>query len=86
MGWEFKPYLYILNCNVARATTRARPEEQQEIRVAGVDGEGRLVGAGMYRRLLLYLVLDKFKTSIYICFIDYAKAFTVWITINCGKF
>ena len=24
--------------------------------------------------------------NIYFCFIDYAKALTVWITINCGKF
>ena len=22
----------------------------------------------------------------YFCFVDYAKALTVWITINCGKF
>jgi len=28
----------------------------------------------------------EFKKSIYFCFIDYAKALTVWITINCGKF
>ena len=27
----------------------------------------------------------EFQKNIYICFIDYAKAF-VWITINCGKF
>ena len=27
-----------------------------------------------------------FQKNIYFCFIDYAKAFTVWITINCGKF
>ena len=26
-----------------------------------------------------------FQKNIYLCFIDYAKAF-VWITINCGKF
>ena len=26
------------------------------------------------------------KKHIYFCFIDYAKALTVWITINCGKF
>ena len=26
------------------------------------------------------------KKNIYFCFIDYAKALTVWITINCGKF
>ena len=27
----------------------------------------------------------EFQKNIYICFIDYAKAF-VWITTNCGKF
>ena len=27
----------------------------------------------------------EFQKNIYLCFIDYAKAF-VWITINCGKF
>ena len=27
-----------------------------------------------------------FQKNIYFCFIDYAKALTVWITINCGKF
>ena len=26
------------------------------------------------------------KKNIYFCFIDYAKALTVWITTNCGKF
>ena len=28
---------------------------------------------------------QEFQKNIYICFIDYSKAF-VWITINCGKF
>ena len=28
----------------------------------------------------------EFQKSIYFCFIDYAKALTVWITTNCGKF
>ena len=28
----------------------------------------------------------EFQENIYFCFIDYAKALTVWITINCGKF
>ena len=27
-----------------------------------------------------------FQKNIYFCFIDYAKALTGWITINCGKF
>ena len=26
------------------------------------------------------------EKNIYVCFIDYAKALTVWITTNCGKF
>ena len=28
----------------------------------------------------------EFQKNIYFCFRDYAKAFTVWITTNCGKF
>ena len=28
----------------------------------------------------------EFQKSIYFCFIDYAKAFDLWITTNCGKF
>ena len=28
----------------------------------------------------------EFQTNIYFCFIGYAKALTVWITTNCGKF
>ena len=28
----------------------------------------------------------EFQKNIYFCFIDHVKAFTVWITINCGKF
>ena len=28
----------------------------------------------------------EFQKNIYFCFIDYAKTFDSWITINCGKF
>ena len=28
----------------------------------------------------------EFQKNIYFCFLDYAKAFDVWITINCEKF
>ena len=28
----------------------------------------------------------EFQKNIYFCFTDYAKALTVWITTNCGKF
>ena len=44
-----------------------------------------------YTRILKYLleIIEKareFQKNIYFFFIDYAKALTVWITINCGKF
>ena len=29
---------------------------------------------------------QEFQKNIYFCFIDYAKAFDLWITTNCGKF
>ena len=28
----------------------------------------------------------EFQKNVYFCFIDYAKALTVWITTNCGNF
>ena len=34
----------------------------------------------------LLLISGTGKKNIYFCFIDYAKALTVWFTINCGKF
>ena len=37
----------------------------------------------------LLLIIEKareFQKNIYFCFIDYAKALTMWITMNCGKF
>ena len=37
----------------------------------------------------IHWIIEKareFQKNIYFCFIGYAKAFDVWITINCGKF
>ena len=37
----------------------------------------------------IHWIIEKareFQKSTYFCFIDYAKALTVWITTNCGKF
>ena len=37
----------------------------------------------------IHWIIEKakeFQKNIYFCFIDYTKALTVWITINCGKF
>ena len=37
----------------------------------------------------IHWIIEKardFQKSIYLCFIGYAKALTVWITTNCEKF
>ena len=37
----------------------------------------------------IHWIIEKaraFQKNIYFCFIDYAKAFDVWITANCGIF
>ena len=37
----------------------------------------------------IHWIIEKARESrknIYLCFIDYAKPLTVWITANCGKF
>ena len=37
----------------------------------------------------IHWIMEKvrdFQKNNYFCFLDYAKALTVWITINCGKF
>ena len=37
----------------------------------------------------IHWIIEKareFQKNIYFCFIDYAKALIVWITINCRKF
>ena len=47
------------------------------------------VQAGFRKGRGIHWIVEKardFQKNIYFCFIDYAKAFDVWITINCGKF
>ena len=42
-----------------------------------------------YQLTNIHWIIEKareFQENIYFCFIDYAKALTVWTTINCGKF
>ena len=47
-------------------------------------------GRGMRDQIAnIFWIIKKareFRKNIYFCCIDYAKALTVWITINCGKF
>ena len=38
------------------------------------------------RKQIKFPTSVEFQKNIYFCFIDYTKAFDVWITINCGKF
>ena len=42
----------------------------------------------IFREELCWIIKKarEFQKNIYVCFIDYAKPLTVWITINCGKF
>ena len=37
----------------------------------------------------IHCIIEKareFQKNIYLCFIDYTKPLTVWVTTNCGKF
>ena len=51
--------------------------------------QGSAFNSFVMSALIAHWVMEKaieFQGNIYFCFIDYAKAFTVWITTNCGKF
>ena len=48
--------------------------------------KGRGTGNQIANILWVMEKAREFQKSIYFCFLDYAKALTVWITINCGKF
>ena len=46
-------------------------------------------GRGTRDQIAICWIIEKareFQKNIYLCFIDYAKPLTVWITINCGNF
>ena len=48
--------------------------------------KGRGTRDQMANILWIIKKVREFQKNIYFCFIDYAKAFDVWITTNCGKF
>ena len=55
-----------------------------------LNGSGFRKGRGTRDQIAnIRWIMEKareFQKNIYFCFIDYAKPWTVWITINCGKF
>ena len=57
--------------------------------IPDVQGGFRKGTETRYQAANICWIIEKareFQKNIYLFFIDYAKAFDVWITINCGKF
>ena len=68
---------------------QARPQQYVNCEIPDVQA-GFRKGRGTRDQIAnICWIMEKareFQKNIYFCFIDYAKALTVWITINCGKF
>ena len=60
-----------VNCELPDVQAGFREAEEPEIKLP--------TSSGSWKK-------QEFQKNIYFCFIDYAKALTVWITIICGKF
>ena len=71
--------LKILQDRLQQYMNRELPDVQAGFR------KGRGTRDQIANILLIMENATEFQTDIYLCFMDYAKAF-VWITINCGKF
>ena len=72
--------LKILQARIQQYVNRELPDVQAGFRK----------GRGTRNQIAnIHWIIEKareFQKNIYFCFIDYAKALDVWITINCGKF
>ena len=75
-----KVMLKILQARLQQYMNRVLPDVQ-----AGF-GKGRGTRDQIANICWIIQKAREFQKTIYFCFIDYAKALTVWITINCGKF
>ena len=75
-----KVMLKILQARLQQYVNRELPDVQAGFRK----------GRGIRDQIAnIHWIMEKgreFQKNIYFCFIDYAKALTVWITINCGEF
>ena len=75
-----KVMLKILQARLQQYVNHELPDVQAGFR-KGRGTRGQIVN--------IHWVIEKaseFQKNIYFCFIDYANALTVWLTINCGKF
>ena len=75
-----KVMLEILQARLQQYVNRELPDVQAGFR------KGRETRDQSANILWIMEKAREFQKNIYFCFIDYAKALTVWITINCGKF
>ena len=68
---------------------QARPQQYVNHELPDVQAgfrKGRGIRDQIANILWIMEKAKEFQKNIYFCFLDYAKALTVWITINCGKF
>jgi len=68
---------------------QARLQQYVNHEFPDVQAEFRKGGGTRDQIANIHWIMEKtreFQKNIYFCFIDYAKAWTAWITINCGKF
>ena len=68
---------------------QARPQQYMNCEIPDVQAGFRKGRGNTDKNANICWIIEKareFQKSIYFYFIDYAKALTVWITINCGKF
>ena len=72
--------LKILQARLQQNMNRELPDVQAGLR------KGRGTGDQIANIWWITEKAREFQKNIYFCFIDYAEALTVWITINCGKF
>ena len=75
-----KIMLKILQVRLQQYMNRELPDVQAGFR------KGRGTRDQIANNLWIMEKAGEFQKNIYFCFIDYAKAFDLWIIINCGKF
>ena len=75
-----KVMLKILQARLKQYVNRELPDIQAGFR------KGRGTRDQMANICWIMEKAREFQKNIYFCFIDYSKALTVWITINCGQF
>ena len=80
ISYTSKVMLKILQARLQQYMDRELPDVQAGFR------KGRGIRDQIANICWIIEKAREFQKNIYFCFIDYAKALTVWITINCGKF